>query len=76
MLDINLIRNETEKVRQALLKRMDDLDFSDLLEWDRKRRELLVEMEIRTAPTVINLSQQQSVPGFGVFRFPDYRVFE
>ncbi len=45
MLDINLIRNKTEKVRQALLKRMDDLDFSDLLEWDRKRRELLVETE-------------------------------
>lgn len=45
MLDINLIRNETEKVRQALLKRMDEVDFTDLLAWDKKRRELLVETE-------------------------------
>ncbi len=45
MLDINLIREEPEKVRQALLKRMEEVDFTELLSWDRERRSLLVEDE-------------------------------
>ncbi len=45
MLDIGLIRENSEKVRGALLKRMDSVDFTELLEWDRKRRELLTETE-------------------------------
>lgn len=45
MLDINLIRTDAEKVRQALLKRMDAVDLSPVLELDKRRRALLVEAE-------------------------------
>jgi len=41
MIDINLIRKKTDEVRTALLKRMDHLDFSELLKWDKERRELI-----------------------------------
>ncbi|MDD5602461.1 MAG: serine--tRNA ligase [Eubacteriales bacterium] len=45
MLDINLIRNDPEGVKTSLLKRMDSLDFTRLLECDRLRRNLLAESE-------------------------------
>ena len=43
MLDINLIRKNPERVAQALKKRMDDIDFTDLLTWDKKRRTHIAE---------------------------------
>lgn len=43
MLDINLIREKTEYVKNALLKRVDSIDFTELLEWDKKRREKILE---------------------------------
>ena len=43
MLDINLIRKNPEYVAQALKKRMDDIDFTDLLTWDEKRRTHIAE---------------------------------
>src|SRR4249920_277536 len=45
MLDIRLIRENPEEVRQALLKRMDEIDFHDLLSWDRDRRSLISEID-------------------------------
>jgi len=45
MLDLNLIREKTEEVRQALLKRMDNVDFTELLQWDKERREFIVEID-------------------------------
>ncbi|HBA59733.1 MAG TPA: serine--tRNA ligase [Elusimicrobia bacterium] len=45
MLDINLIRTDAEKVKKALLKRMDSVDLGPVLELDRKRRELIVEAD-------------------------------
>lgn len=42
MLDINRIRNNPEEVKNALLKRMDDVDFTELLEWDKQRRQLIL----------------------------------
>ncbi|HHV60165.1 MAG TPA: serine--tRNA ligase [Clostridiaceae bacterium] len=45
MLDINYIREKPDEVRDALLKRMVDVDFTEMLSWDKKRRELLVETE-------------------------------
>lgn len=45
MLDINLIRNNPDKVRQALLKRMPSVDLEPLLSLDRRRRELLAESD-------------------------------
>ncbi len=45
MLDLNLIRHNPDTVRQALLKRMDAVDFTELLSWDQLRRETIVELE-------------------------------
>jgi len=45
MLDIKLIREKPEEVRQSLLKRMDEVDFTELLDWDKKRRTLIQEVE-------------------------------
>ncbi len=45
MLDINLIREKTEEVRKALLKRIDHVDFTELLQWDKERRELITEVD-------------------------------
>jgi len=45
MLDIRLIREKPEEVRQALLKRMAEIDFHDLLSWDRDRRSLISEID-------------------------------
>jgi len=45
MIDINLIRKKTDEVRDALLKRMDHLDFSELLKWGKERRKLISEVD-------------------------------
>ena len=45
MLDINLIRTDAEKVRRALLKRLDSVDLEPVLALDRKRREIIVEAD-------------------------------
>jgi seryl-tRNA synthetase len=47
MLDIKLIREHPESVRQSLLKRLDSVDFSDLLRWDEQRRTTLGVLEAR-----------------------------
>ena len=49
MLDINRIRNNPEEVKKALLKRIDHIDFSELLEWDSERRKLIVENDEKKA---------------------------
>ncbi len=41
MLDLNLIRRDPQGVRKALLKRMETVDFADLLQWDQNRRALI-----------------------------------
>jgi seryl-tRNA synthetase len=45
MLDINLIRENPEAVRTALLKRMDAVDFGPLLEQDAEHRAVITEVE-------------------------------
>ena len=45
MLDIALIREKPEDIRQALLKRLDEVDFTELLAWDQQRRSLIQETE-------------------------------
>ncbi len=45
MLDINLIRKEPDMVRNALLKRMDSVDFTEILELDKQKRECILEGE-------------------------------
>lgn len=49
MLDINRIRTNPEEVRNALLKRMDEVDFTELLQWDSQRRNLIVSTDEKKA---------------------------
>ncbi len=49
MLDINLIRKDPDKVTSALLKRMDHVDFSEILELDRRYRTLLTAVDAERA---------------------------
>ena len=41
MLDINLIRENPQKVAESLKKKMWDADFTELLKWDEERKELI-----------------------------------
>lgn len=45
MLDIKLLRNEPEKIKEALKNRANDLDIEPAIELDAKRREILAEVE-------------------------------
>ena len=41
MLDINVIRENPEKVKAALAKKLWDADFTELLEWDKEKKTLI-----------------------------------
>ncbi len=45
MLDINLIRENPEKIKAALKKKLWDADFTELLKWDEERKELIKVVE-------------------------------
>ena len=45
MLDIKLIRTETDRIKKALARRKEEVDIDGLLELDNKRRELLFDVE-------------------------------
>ena len=45
MLDINLIRENPQKVKEALAKKLWDADFTELLKWDEQRKELIQVVE-------------------------------
>lgn len=45
MLDIKLLRNEPEKIKEALKNRANDLDIEPAIELDAKRREILAGVE-------------------------------
>jgi seryl-tRNA synthetase len=49
MLDLKLIRSETDKVRAALSKRMDGVDLSEVLSLDNQRRSMLTSVEAQRA---------------------------
>ena len=49
MLDIKLIRNEPEQVSAALLKRMDQVDLTEILELDRNSRTVITTVEAERA---------------------------
>src|SRR5437868_142811 len=46
MLDINYIRQNTDKVKQVLKDRNFDIDLNQLLELDEKRRGLIVQVDL------------------------------
>ena len=41
MIDINLIRENPRKVKEALAKKLWETDFDELLKWDAERKEKL-----------------------------------
>ncbi len=45
MLDINLIRENPEKVKESLKKKLWDADFTELLAWDAERKQLIQVVE-------------------------------
>ncbi len=45
MLDLKLVQEKPEFVRQALLKRMDEVDLDGVLAWDQARRQRIQETE-------------------------------
>ena len=45
MLDLNLIREKSTEVQAALAKRLFQVDFTELLAWDKERRSLLGKTE-------------------------------
>lgn len=49
MLDIGLIRDNAQKVREGLLKKQYEVDFTGLLEWDTSRRELMTSTDMKKA---------------------------
>lgn len=49
MLDIKILRNEPEKIIDALKKRDNPLDITPAIEMDKKRRELLADVEQKKA---------------------------
>ena len=49
MLDIKILRNEPEKIKEALKKRNSDLDITPAILLDKQRRELLVDAETKKA---------------------------
>ena len=52
MLDLKLLRSETEKVKAALARRKENVDIDAVLAVDDKRRALLVEVEALKAKIV------------------------
>ena len=40
MIDINKIRNNKEEIEKALLKRMDNINLDEVLEWDKEKRRI------------------------------------
>ena len=49
MLDINVIRENPQKVQEALKKKLWDVDFTELLQWDKQRKELIQTVEANKA---------------------------
>ena len=49
MLDIKILRNEPERIQDALKRRFNDLDITPAIELDKQRREILTEVEKKKA---------------------------
>lgn len=45
MIDINIIKENPKKIQEALKRKLYDVDFEELLLWDKQRKELLVKTE-------------------------------
>ncbi len=49
MLDIKILRNDPDRIREALKKRCNDLDITPAIDLDKQRREILTEVEKKKA---------------------------
>lgn len=49
MIDINIIRENPDKVKEALKRKLYEVDFSQFLKWDTQRKELLLLTESNKA---------------------------
>lgn len=49
MLDIKILRNDPDRIREALKKRFNDLDITPAIELDKQRREILTDVEQKKA---------------------------
>ena len=49
MLDIKILRQEPERIKEALKKRNNDLDIEPAIELDKQRRAILTEVEQKKA---------------------------
>lgn len=69
MLDLKLIRENSENIKNALLKRGADISFTELLAWDGERRKIIGEMDAlsqkrnKAAQDVGKLKSQGKDPG-------------
>ena len=57
MLDIKLILENPDKVKKALLKRMDNVSFEELIAWESERKN--VQMQIEQLNSLINKNSKQ-----------------
>ena len=57
MLDIKLILENPDKVKKALLKRMDNVSFDELIAWESERKN--VQMQIEQLNSLINKNSKQ-----------------
>ena len=77
MLDINLIRKDPEFVKAALAKREYEVDFTELLQWDARRKEIIAEGEALKADLTVHLKLLESLRQRILARAPgvveDYR---
>ena len=49
MLDIKILRQNPDKIREALKNRCSDLDITPAIELDKQRRDLLADVEQKKA---------------------------
>ncbi len=49
MIDVNLIRNDAQAVRERYLKRGKDIDFTEFLRWDEQRKQIIARVEAMKA---------------------------
>ena len=67
MIDINLIREKPEYVKEALKKKLWDADFTEFLSWDKEKRELMQivengKAEMNKLPGMASASNTASSP--------------
>ena len=61
MLDIKVLRQEPERIKEALKKRFNPLDIEPAIELDKQRRAILAEVEQKKAKKNLFKSKKKSL---------------